>query len=196
MSKRKQSQTPNAKTWLLLAGVFVIAVAVTLLIGLRGNSDEADPTDLGSIAENDPNLPANADPAPPFALPTLDGSIFDLAEHIATDGRPVVLNLWASWCPPCRAEMPDIDAVASEHADVLFIGVAVNDDAASARAFAEEIGITYTIAFDDGTVDDAYQVIALPATFFIKSDGTIAKNHFGVVTVESLNDDIAALFGG
>ena len=169
-------------------------MAVTLFFGLRGGADEIDPTDLGSIAENDPNLPGNAEPAPTFALPTLDGSTFDLDEHIAADGRPVVLNLWASWCPPCRAEMPDIDKVATEQSDVLFVGVAVNDETDKARDFAEEIGISYTIAFDDGTVDDAYQVIALPATFFITGDGTIAKSHFGIVTVESLNEDIAALF--
>ena len=69
------------------------------------------------------------------------------------------------------------------------------DSVGNATAFANEIGIDYVIAFDDGTVDDAYQVLALPATFFIDGDGTLAKSHFGVVTLDSLDEDIAELFG-
>jgi cytochrome c biogenesis protein CcmG/thiol:disulfide interchange protein DsbE len=91
--------------------------------------------------------------------------------------------------------MPAIDVSASRHPEVAFIGVAVKDSEDDARAFAEEIGISYPLAFDDGTIDDAYPVLGLPATFFINGDGTIVKRHFGVVTIDSLDDDIAELFG-
>ena len=183
-------------TWLLLLGVFVAAIAATLFIGSRtgSNNDTAFP-DLRDLAAEDPNAPGTNEAAPAFALDTFEGERFDLADHLATDGRPVVLNLWASWCPPCRAEMPAIDTASQRHPEVRFVGVAVRDDAAAASAFAEEIAVSYTMAFDDGTVEDRYPVLAMPATFFISGDGTIVKRHFGVVTVDSLDDDIAELFG-
>ena len=91
--------------------------------------------------------------------------------------------------------MPAINVASQRHPEVQFVGVAVNDDPDKAAEFAAEIDVSYTIAIDDGTVEDAYPVLGLPGTFFINSDGTIAKRHFGVVTVDSLDDDIADLFG-
>jgi thiol-disulfide isomerase/thioredoxin len=182
-------------TWLTLGGIFIVAAAITVVIGTRQSSTETTFPDLGDIAEADPNLPNMSEPAPTFSLSTLDGSTFDLADHIASDGRPIVLNLWASWCPPCRAEMPEINQAAAQHPEVAFVGVAIMDAEADASAFARQIGVTYTIAVDDGSVDDAYPVLGLPATFFIASDGTLVKTHVGPVTVESLDSDIAELFG-
>jgi thiol-disulfide isomerase/thioredoxin len=183
-------------TWMLLAGVFVATVAVTIFIGSRGESSTT-PTfaDLGDMTADHPNVPTNNEAAPTFALPASDGTVFDLAAHVASDGRPVVLNLWASWCGPCRAEMPDIDTSSQQHPEVAFVGVSVQDDADKAKAFADEIGVSYTLVHDDGTVDRAYPVLGLPATFFIAEDGTIVKRHFGLLTLESLEGDIADLFG-
>jgi thiol-disulfide isomerase/thioredoxin len=183
--------------WLVLIGVFFTAVTVTVLIANNPADDSADDAfpDLGDLAENDPDVPGTNELAPTFRLETLDGEVFDLSEHLAEDGRPVVLNLWASWCPPCRAEMPAINTSSQRNPDVAFVGVAVQDDAVKAADFAAEIDVGYTIALDDGTVEDAYPVMGLPGTFFIGADGMIAKRHFGVVTVDSLDDDIAELFG-
>lgn len=191
-----ESRKTGLPSALLLLGVFVTAIAVTLVIGSRtdANTDSAFP-DLGDITAADPNVPNTNDVAPGFTLATLDGQQFDLATHFSDDGRPIVLNLWASWCGPCRAEMPAIDTAASRHPEVAFVGVAVQDSVEDATAFANEIGISYTIAFDDESVEDAYPVLGLPATFFISADGTIAQRHFGIVTIDSLEDDIAELFG-
>jgi thiol-disulfide isomerase/thioredoxin len=182
--------------WLTLGGIFIAAVAVTVVVGTRGSSDtETTFPDLGDIAAQDPDLPDTSAPAPTFVLPTLGGGTFDLSRHIADDGRPVILNLWASWCGPCRSEMPAIDASSIQHPEVAFIGVAVQDKRSDAVSFVEELGVGYTIAIDDGTVDEAYPALGLPATFFIAGDGTLVKTHFGVVTEESLAEDIATLFG-
>ena len=186
---------PQWMSWLLLLAVFALAVGVTIVVGSQFGSTETTFPDLGDLATNDPNLPSTDEAAPTFRLETLDGDVFDLADHIATDGRPVILNLWASWCPPCRSEMPSINVAAQRHPEVAFVGVAVEDDPEKAAEFATEIGITYTIAIDDGSVEEAYPVLGLPGTFFIAADGTLAKNHFGLVTVDSLDDDIAELFG-
>jgi thiol-disulfide isomerase/thioredoxin len=182
--------------WLSLFGVFVAAIAVTLILTSDAEPAASEFPDLGDLTAADPDVPGADDVAPTFALPTLDGEVFDLAAHVAAADKPVVLNLWASWCPPCRAEMPAINTASQRHPEVEFVGVAVNDDADKAAEFVEEISVSYTIAIDDGTVEDAYPVMGLPGTFFINPDGTIAKSHFGIVTVDSLDDDIAELFGG
>lgn len=148
--------------------------------------------DLAEQAES----PASEDTAPDFSVPTAAGQAFTLSRHLAEDGRPVILNLWASWCFPCRAEMPAIDEFAAAHPDIAVVGVAVQDDVVAAEEFAAELGVTYIIGFDEkDEVNDGYRPLGLPATFFIAADGTVAKRHFGTVTVESLSADVAALFG-
>jgi thiol-disulfide isomerase/thioredoxin len=195
LKQDRDRQRSRVLLWLSLFGVFVAAIGVTLIVTSGADPAQSEFPDLGDLSASDPNVPGTDELAPTFALTTLDGDTFDLATHIAGDSKPVVLNLWASWCPPCRAEMPAINTASQRHPEVKFIGVAVNDDAEKAAEFAAEINVSYTIAIDDGTVEEAYPVMGLPGTFFINPDGTIAKRHFGVVTIDSLDDDIAELFG-
>lgn len=140
--------------------------------------------------------PAGSEPAPDFAVPTMDGGMFSLADHLASDGRPVFLNLWASWCFPCREEMPAIDEASERHPGVKFVGVSVQDSASAAEDFAREIGVSYELGFDeDGAVDDAYSPLGLPASYIISGDGVILERIFGGVTVETLDGKFASWFG-
>jgi len=142
-----------------------------------------------------PQADATKEIAPIFAVETMDGA-FSLSEHLANDGRPVFLNLWASWCFPCREEMPDIDRAAMAHPDVEFIGVAVQDRREDAEAFAEEIGVSYLLGFDeDGSVDGAYAPLGLPASYIISADGTILERILGKVTEEDLAEKLDEYFG-
>ena len=130
-----------------------------------------------------------------FAVETTDGQ-FSLSDHLATDGRPVFLNLWASWCFPCREEMPAIDASAAQHPGVEFVGVSVQDSRSDAEEFAEEIGVAYTLGFDDdGSVDGAYAPLGLPASYLISADGIIVEQIFGKVTEKDLAEKFAEHFG-
>jgi thiol-disulfide isomerase/thioredoxin len=177
-------------------GILLAATVVAIAFGVsRGGEAATTIPGPDDLAANEPGVPANSDRAPTFVLETLDGETFDLGRHFAEDGRPVFLNLWASWCPPCRSEMPAIQEASLRHPEVLFVGVAVQDKAADSSAFVSEIGATYTIAVDDGTVADAYPVLALPTSFYIDGDGVIVKRHFGLVTGDLIDSDLAALFG-
>lgn len=97
-------------------------------------------------------------------------------------GKVVVLNFWASWCPPCRAEMPDFEEMWQEMRDdgVVFVGVAVSDSPEEARAFVEATGVTYPIGVDpSGSIASDYRVLSLPTTFLIDREGREAR-RFGL----------------
>ncbi|HEX6947347.1 MAG TPA: TlpA disulfide reductase family protein [Acidimicrobiia bacterium] len=127
--------------------------------------------------------------APEFQVELIDGGTFDLSRHLdAEQPRAVVINLWASWCIPCRKEMPELSAFADAHPDVTVIGVAVQDSESASRAFAAEIGATYPLALGDDTFEDAYPTPGLPATFVIDGSGRIEVIHHGIVDRADLEE--------
>jgi thiol-disulfide isomerase/thioredoxin len=182
--------------WILLVLVVAGAGVWYTVTAPDAEPEAAAPDDgihsLQELAEQAPETPDVGEPAPDFSVRLFDGESFSLADHLENDGRPVIVNLWASWCTPCRREMPLIDAFAAEHPEVAVLGVAVLDDIESAEDFAGEIGVSYPLGYDDREqLTAGYQVTGLPATFWIDGDGDIVKRLFGVVTEESLEADLA-----
>jgi len=175
-----------------LTAIFLGVIAIALIAAAMWPGQDSSPlAEAGALG-----IIGSEDPAPDFSVRLFDGSTFTLSEHLATDGRPVVLNFWASWCAPCRAEMPDFDAVATEKPGLLVLGVAVQDSEANAREFAEEVGVSYPLGIDsDETVAAAYRYLGLPATWLISSDGTIARQVNGQIDAEALREMVAGSFG-
>lgn len=166
--------------------LFTLIAGIAIIATLFSSSSAAETP--GAKAAQDVEI------APYFSVPTREGE-FSLAEHIASDGRPIFLNLWASWCFPCRGEMPTIDRTAKAFPGIMFIGVSVQDSRSDAEEFAEEIGVTYLLGFDERhEVDSAYRPIGLPASYFISSDGVILERIFGKVTEEDLAKKFAEHF--
>lgn len=131
---------------------------------------ETGPTTNDSIP-----APQRGFPAPGFELTTLDGQVIS-SDHLR--GRPLILNFWASWCAPCRAEMPALQTVAEEYHETDLLILAVNatfqDRPADISAFVSQHGLTFPILLDtEGRVNHLYQVHSLPTTFFIGRDGRI-----------------------
>lgn len=180
----------NARRKLSLStGLIVLALVATAC------TSDTSPTTTHGLGTPD-NGVKDLEIAPLFTVPTADGGTFSLDQHLASDGRPVFLNLWASWCFPCRSEMPAIDAAAKTHTDVEFIGVSVQDIRSDAQTFLDEIGVGYAIGFDDERqVDDSYRPLGLPASYIISSDGVILERIFGEVTEESLAEKFEQYFG-
>ena len=125
---------------------------------------------------------------PDFSLPDAEGNLTTLSD---LRGQAVLVNLWASWCTPCQAEMPAMQRVFEEYKDQGFTILAVNatqqDSQAAAIQFAAEKGLTFPILFDlDGSVARSYQMTALPSSFFILPDGTINEVIIGGPMAEAL----------
>ncbi|MEJ2598450.1 MAG: TlpA disulfide reductase family protein [Anaerolineales bacterium] len=115
--------------------------------------------------------------APDFQLDTLQGGSLKLSD---LRGRPVVVNLWASWCPPCKAEMPVFEKVYQQYANQGFTILAVNasnqDSIADAKAFVQANGLTFPSLLDSqGRVSQLYDLRSLPTSFFVGRDGIIRE---------------------
>lgn len=150
--------------------MFTLVVVAGLIVGWIVRSG---PTEVARIGEA----------APEFTVDLFDGGDFALSDAA---GALVVVNLWASWCPPCREEIPDISAFAETYPDVRVIGVAVEDSERSAREFAAEIGASYPLAMGTTAFQDAYPNLGLPATYIIDANGTVTDIFNGIVNEEIL----------
>ena len=129
-----------------------------------------------------PDLPVgfNVDNlAPDFSLPTLDGETITLS---AGRGKPTLINFWASWCPPCRQELPALQAAYETYGDKInFIAVDVKEDQATVSDFAQQLDLTFPIVLDSsGSVSNLdYRVSGLPTTIFLDANGVIVQRHVG-----------------
>jgi thiol-disulfide isomerase/thioredoxin len=121
----------------------------------------------------------------------IDGGSFRLADHLSEDGRPLIVNLWASWCVPCREEIPALSDFAEAHPETAIIGVAVEDTIDDASAFGEEIDPAYPLAFGNAGFDEAYPKVGLPVTYFLDGSGVVTTVHNGILTSETI-EEIAA----
>ena len=124
--------------------------------------------------------------APLVSGPTLDGASF-----VATPGKVMVLNVWASWCSPCRAEAPALEELSKAHPDIQFLGVLTRDSLVAARAFKERFGITYPSLTDDALLLKFHGQLtpnAIPTTLIIDADGNVAASISGEVTYSALDD--------
>ncbi len=138
-------------------------------------------------------------PAPAFEMKTLRAGNISLAQHKGKN--VVVLDFWATWCPPCRKGLPIIDKVAQSYSDkpVAFYAVNVREQPGKARQFMEQNNLSLNVAMDsDGSVGQAYGASAIPTTIIIGKDGTVQASHVGLIpNLESqLKREIDTLLGG
>lgn len=183
--KSMHSAAPTAM-WLWL-GVAV----VTLAVGGWWVWENRVPAD--TLAAQRSAAPAVGHPAPDFTLDTLDGGVLSLDD---LTGTPVVLNFWATWCGPCRNEMPALQAASERFGDrVRILGVDQAEDPATVQAYIDELGIDFTIPLDaeQHVSSDLYNVSGLPTTFFIDAEGKISKVWMGEMNSITLEEGIAAM---
>ncbi|MDP2316393.1 MAG: TlpA disulfide reductase family protein [Pseudomonadota bacterium] len=141
------------------------ALAVLLLVLLRA-MQPAPGIPLGTLA-------------PDFTLRATDGTTIRLAD---LRGRPVVLNFWATWCPPCRVELPSFAAFSREHPEVTVLGIAVDSGTAATLAKARlELDIPYPVLLADPAVKSAYGIQAMPTTVVVGPEGQIVTTQTGVM---------------
>ena len=166
----------------IAGGALVVAVALIALLATR------PPAVATEVA-----TPLLGHRAPAIVGTTLSGRRFDLA---AERGRFVVVNFFASWCPPCQVEEPSLVAFAYQHrapGDAVLVGVVFDDDTASARAFVRSSGATWPAVVDPGgAIALRYGVRGPPETFLVSPSGTVVAHIDSSVTAALLDQQIAA----
>ena len=138
---------------------------------------------------------SNPSPIPPFLVNDLDGNIVSTA---ALQGKVVLLNFWATWCPPCREEIPEMIALANRYKDRLqVIGVSMDDaPPEEVREFAKAAGINYPVVMGSHAIAAEYGgVPALPTSFVADPNGRIVEKHVGLYPPEVYESEIRALLG-
>lgn len=133
--------------------------------------------------------------APDFTLPTLDGGEITLSD---LRGSPVLINFWASWCPPCRLEMPELVRIYEAHKDedfvILGVDLTFQDAIADVEAFVEEFNMTFPVLLDKtGEVGRAYRLLGIPMSVFVDRQGIIRRIHIGLMTGDQLEEFTAEI---
>ena len=171
-------------TWILIAVVLAGLIGAASVLYNQLSVDYAPPQ---MVTEEIENL------APDFTVFDIDGNAVKLSDF---QGKPVILNFWASWCGPCKAEMPDFEEVYKELGeDVVFLMVNLTDGysetVSSAKSFLEGTGYTFPVYFDtlsEGAM--TYQVYSIPCTYFLDRNGSLVSRNVGMITGDALRQGI------
>jgi cytochrome c biogenesis protein CcmG/thiol:disulfide interchange protein DsbE len=155
--------------------------AITQNHASQQNSTIADQTALASAAPI-PHNPLDGQIAPEFRLHTLDGNKTVTLHQLLQNG-PVLINAFASWCPPCQMETPELVALAKKYHDkIQFIGVnmTTHDKISNLKSFVKHYGISYPVLLDEkGTFEHAYHILGYPTTMVILPDGRFQNVYVG-----------------
>jgi peroxiredoxin len=168
-SSRVGQRVRSATYWLVLVGLVVLVV--------RRYVPDYDLPDLG--------------PAPPLAYASLDGETIELADF---EGQVVVVNVWATWCPPCVVETPGfVDLQAEFAGDVQFLGVSVDDDLGAVQAFVERYGVEYPILVGPNRAGASPSAALLPTTYVVDRAGRVRMVHEGLLLEPALRPALRTL---
>jgi len=175
----------------------IIAIASIAILtscstgGISSNSEKAYVSGNGSailIAESERKL-----------APELSGEILGGGKFASQLGKVTVVNVWASWCSPCRAEAPTLSEFAAKNPDIQFIGILTRDNLSSAISFANRFKLTYPTLIDDAVIASfrgSLPANAIPTTLIIDKKGLVAARISGQVTVSVLRDLLEKVSGG
>ncbi len=134
--------------------------------------------------------PRVGEEAPDFRVQGLDGQHLQLGDF---RGRPVWISFWATWCPPCRAENPDIEEVYQKKREegLVILALSIGEDAGTVKDYVERTGLTYTIGLDQGTeVAATYRIVGIPTHYFVDRDGILRDWRVGSMSKKTMEEKV------
>lgn len=167
------------RTAIFLAGSLLIVAALVIGFTLNGSAGLA-PAQIGQPLGN-------------FTLQNLDGTPVSIADY---SGRMVLINAWATWCPPCRAEMPALNDYYQAHKSQGFVILAINagDAQSQAAAFAQQFGLAFPVLLDPDTrLLDSLGIHSFPTSILLGRDGRVKAIHIGMFSPEELDTEVTPL---
>ena len=184
-------------------GLSIVAILIAIMIAgfVKKNVDTEESFDSEQRGVDLVDVSAEegltkGDVAPDFTLTTLDGKEIKLSD---LKGKKVVLNFWATWCPPCKAEMPHMqnfyeDFSQEENVEILAINLTNGDKVESVQEFVQDYGLTFPIPMDEeGKVNEIYQAITIPTSYMIDTNGRIQNKVVGPMDENMIKDFVSNL---
>lgn len=201
-AERAGSGSGANRRWWKVGGIGVVVLVVVFVAFALSRSPQAS-TGTGAQASTETGAQASTGTAPqastgPSAaadvvLQDFDGNPVTIS---SLEGRPLVINFWASWCPACFSEMPSLEKVYQTHRDsVQFLGINLGKDIEAALSVVEQTGVTYPLARDpQGETFAAFGGYGMPTTVFLDRDGRVIELYTGELTVDELETRIVKYF--
>ena len=186
--------------WFLGLLALVLLIGGTSVLYNRMSAEAAPPPVAAAPTETETTEEEAVEPvaAPDFTALDSEGNSVQLSDYL---GTPVILNFWASWCSPCKSEMPDFDAAYQQYGDeIQFMMVNMTDGGQetleSAKDFIAESGYSFPVFFDtEYSAAMAYGVSSIPATYFVNAEGNLVAYGIGPLDLEALETGIGMLRG-
>jgi peroxiredoxin len=201
MNPDEPQQPGGPPRWLLFAfGLAALALAAALLYYAYGRSRGGETlqsipafegtaeSGVAPLAAGGGELVEAGSVAPDFELPDINGEMVSLSDYA---GRPVILNFWATWCAPCRVEMPALQEAQAEYGDDGPVVLTINQEETAERVteFFDEVGLTLPALLDeDAEVGVAYSAFFLPTTVIVGPDGIVSAVHRGIISRDELDN--------
>ncbi|MCH2319486.1 MAG: TlpA family protein disulfide reductase [SAR202 cluster bacterium] len=179
---QKNSKKLKATVIFLLA-MLIAGFTIFLAIGVMGTTTATSRSGKELVGKK----------APSFVAPKVGGQLVSLENY---KNKPLVLNFWASWCPPCRDETPGMERIWRKYEDqgVVILGINVQDGEKEAERYISEFGVTFSNALDlDGSITVDYGVTGLPVTFFIDNDSVVTGRWVGSISEDRLDNWVSNL---
>jgi peroxiredoxin len=177
----------DRKNVLIVLSGFLLGAGLGLLIYITlGLGKDTSVSNLLPVGRSVPNAFGVGNPASEFELKDIEGNVVQLDDFI---GKPILINFWATWCGPCRFEMPTIQSRFNKYGDELGV-IAINFDEPShvVQGFVDELRLTFTVLLDPGgLVQREYRVRAYPTTYFIDKHGFVKFQHIGYMSESQLD---------
>jgi thiol-disulfide isomerase/thioredoxin len=191
----RRRMSPRTRAWIGMGAVLVALVLLMMLPGPGVDPDAPPPAADGGAAGGDEERAVVGKAAQlQFTLKDMHGVNVDLSSF---KGKVMLINFWATWCGPCRVEIPYLMELQTQYADDLVVlGVSVDDTAEKLQPYAKEMKINYPLLVGNGRQDfqDAYGPFwGIPVTVFVARDGTIHKKHSGIASKEQFEHEIKLL---
>lgn len=178
----------NTKSYKLLIALAIVGLVLALVVaGLLLTRGDAG-NEFFSKASSE-----KKESAPDFTFKLLDGKDFHLGDY---KGKPVLINFFASWCLPCREEMPVLEKIVHEYEPkgVIFLGVAIDDTEEKMKDFVAKYEVTFPVGLDKtAAIQKSFGIYGIPTTYFIDKQGVINYSHSGSVTEELLQHELDKL---
>jgi len=177
----------------VVTSIIVGVIIAALVWYLDGQGSTVTSQSLTLTAEASGPAPRVGKPAPDFRLVGLDGKPIQLSE---LRGHPVWLSFWATWCPPCRAENPDIQALyeANKDSGLVVLAVNIGEESSTVRGYAERTGLTFSIALDQTTeVAAMYRIVGIPTHYFIDADGVVRDWRIGSMSRKTMDRKVQGI---